>query len=302
MESYRQAVGVLPEPLRTCALAVDELSMGRTEEIRLRTGRVPTLVLPEGERDIPNAAPVKKEDLEHLVELASRWSLHAVLDQIRRGFLTIEGGHRLGLCGTVVLQGADIHTIRDFSGANLRVARQVHGVGSSVAGQLYRNGQLQNTLILGPPGAGKTTLLRDLIRSISSGENGIPARVCVADERGELAASFRGCAQMDLGPRTDVLDGCPKAAAISLLIRGMNPQVIAVDEITAPEDVRAMEQALGCGVTLLATAHGGGTEDLKCRPLYRDMMEKNIFHKVVTIRNWAGERDMQVVLVEKLPW
>lgn len=302
MESYRQAVGVLPELLRTCALAVDKLTMGRTEELRLRTGRVPTLVLPEGERDIPNAAPVVKADLEHLVELAGRWSLHAVLDQIRRGFLTVEGGHRLGLCGTVVLQGVQIQTIRDFSGANLRIARQVHGIGRSVAGQLFRQGQLQNTLILGPPGAGKTTLLRDLIRSISSGETGVPARICVADERGELAASFRGRAQMDLGPQTDVLDGCPKGAAISLLIRGMNPQVIAVDEITAPEDVRAMEEAMGCGVALLATAHGGGMEDLKRRPLYRDMMEKNIFQKVVMIRSRAGERDMQVVSMEELQW
>lgn len=302
MKCYRQAVGVLPEPLRTCALAVDELTMGQAEEIRLRTGRAPTLVLPEGELDIRNADSVEREDLEHLVELASRWSVHAVLDQIRRGFLTVEGGHRLGLCGTVVLQGADIHTIRDFSGANLRVARQIYGVSSSVAGQLYRSGQLQNTLILGPPGAGKTTLLRDLIRSISSGETGVPARICVADERGELAASFRGRAQMDLGPRTDVLEGCPKGTAISLLVRGMNPQVIAVDEITAPEDICAMEQAIGCGVTLLATAHGTGTEDLKRRPLYRDMMEKNIFQKVVILRKQGGKRELQVVPVEEIQW
>lgn len=302
MDNYRQAVGVLPEPLRTMALAVDGALMARTEEIRLRVGTAPALVLPEGERAIPGAAITGREELERLVELASRWSLHAVLEQLRRGYLTVAGGHRLGLCGTAVMEGNQMHVLRDFSGANLRVARQMKGVAVQTVRQLLQEGQLPNTLILAPPGAGKTTLLRDLIRCLSTGQTGPPLRVAVADERGELAAMYQGQAQMDLGGCTDVLDACPKAVAIPMLLRGMNPRVIAVDEITLREDVAAMEQAVGCGVSLLATAHGGGPEDLKRRPVYREMVDKGIFQMLVTIRVENGQRTIRVMPVEELPW
>lgn len=297
MDSYRQAVSILPEPLRSGALAVGEMQMGRVEEIRLRIGRAPVLVLPEGELAVPGAAAVTGEELGRLVEIASRWSLHTVLEQLRRGYLTVEGGHRLGLCGTVVMDGEQVQTLRDISSADLRVARQLRGTARPVSVQLWQDGQLQNTLILAPPGAGKTTLLRDLIRCISEGEGRSPRRVAVADERGELAAVWRGRPQMDLGGCTDVLDGCPKAQAIPLLLRGMNPQVIAVDEITAGEDIRAMEQAVGCGVSLLATAHGSGMDDLRRRPLYQELLKKRIFHKLITIRVERGSRNLCVTAV-----
>lgn len=295
MNSYRQAVGVLPEPLRTGVLEVDSAHMARAEEIRLRVGRKPSVVLPEGELYLSKTKTVESEDLKHLIEIASRWSFHTVLEQIRRGYLTIEGGHRLGLCGTAVMEGEQIHTLRDISAVNLRVARQMPGIAKQVVGQLTQEGQLRNTLIFGPPGAGKTTLLRDLIRCISNGEGLAPLRVSVADERGELAAVWGGRPQMDLGERTDVMDGCPKALATTLLLRGMGPQVIAVDEITAPEDVLAMEQAVGCGVVLLATAHGAQAEDLRSRPLYRLMLEKKIFHRLVVVRVERGRRTIRVM-------
>lgn len=301
MDSYRQAVSVLPEPLRAGALGVGESYMAQTEEIRMRIGRVPALVLPEGEQDVPDAPTVTREDLVRLVEIASRWSMHTVLEQLRRGYLTVEGGHRLGLCGTVVMDGEWVQNLRDISSADLRVARQLRGTAQPVAGQLWQAGQLQNTLILASPGAGKTTLLRDLIRCVSEGEVGPPRRVAVADERGELAAVWQGVPQMELGRCTDVLDGCPKAQAIPMLLRGMSPQVIAVDEITQREDIRAMEQAVGCGAALLATAHGSGAEDLRRRPLYRELMEKEIFHKLVTIRVERGRRELTVTSMEEIP-
>lgn len=298
MDSYRQAAGILPEPLRTYALGVDRLYMAKAEEIRLRVGRNPTLVLPEGEWAIPGAAATRREELSRLVEIASRWSLHTVLEQLRRGYLTVEGGHRLGLCGTAVMEADAIQNLRDISSADLRIARQHRGIAGPIAGGLRKAEQLQNTLILAPPGAGKTTLLRDLIRCVSDGEPGPPMRVAVADERGELAATWQGRTQMDLGSRTDVLDGCPKAVAIPHLLRSMNPQVIAVDEITTQADIRAMEQAMGCGAVLLAAAHGGGPEDLKRRPLYRSMIEKGIFQMLITIRLEQGRRDIRVTPME----
>ena len=299
MECYRQAVMILPEPLRACALQMDKDCMARTEEVRLRVGRVPTLVLPEGEKELPGSEEVTVQQLGQLVEIASRWSLHTVLEQLHNGYLTVEGGHRLGLCGTVVCEGMEVKNLIHLSGANLRVARTFCGIARPVVPRLWREGGLENTLILAPPGAGKTTLLRDLIRCLSEGEGGPGLRVAVVDERGELAAVWQGRAQMELGRRTDVLSGCPKAVGIPMLLRGMNPQVIAVDEITMQEDILVMEQAVGCGVALLATAHGYGVEDLRRRPIYRQMVDRGIFQKLVTICVEQKERRVVVTTMEE---
>lgn len=298
-QSVVQAVRILPEPLRSRVLERRREDMARIEEIRLRVGQRPTLTLPEGERSLEGADVVTQETLEHLVQLASRWSLHTVLDQLCQGFITVEGGHRLGLCGRAVMQQGRIINLRDISSANLRIARSCIGFAGQLGDRLWEGEQLQNTLILAPPGLGKTTLLRDLIRAVSQGEQGPGLRVAVTDERGELAACVRGRPCMDLGSRTDVLEGCPKAQGMMLLLRGMNPQVLAVDEITAPEDVEVMEQAVGCGTVLLATAHGSGPEDLRRRPLYRSMMDKGIFRRLVTISVDGGVRNLRV---ETLEW
>jgi len=292
MKSYCQAMTILPQPLRMQALKVDGLHMGKAEELRMRVGRRPSLVLPDGEWIIPGTAPIEPEDIKQLVELASRWSLHTVLDRLCGGYITVEGGHRLGLCGCVVMEQGEIRAFRDFSGANLRIARQIKGAAEPVLEQLRQDGRLENTLILAPPGAGKTTLLRDLIRALSDGEDGM--RVGVVDERGELAAVWQGAAQMELGRRTDVLSGCPKALGMELMLRGMSPQVLAVDEITAPRDVQAMSLAAGCGVALLATAHANGREDLSRRTLYRELLSQGIFRKLVTIRVHQGRRVYRV--------
>ncbi len=161
------------------------------------------------------------------------------------------------------------------------------GVARPLLPQLAEGGELSNTLILSPPGLGKTTLLRDLIRCVSLGEGVRPRRVGVADERGELGA---GALRRHLGPRTDVLENCPKAAALLMLLRGMAPQVLAVDEITAPEDLRAIQEAAGCGVTLLATAHGGSWEELRLRPLYRELLDQGIFRTFVVLSLAQGKR------------
>ena len=292
-ESYLQAIRVLPPRLRREALSLPEGDRARAEELRLRAGWPMTAVLPEGERPL-GGPPVEGRELEQLVEIASRASLHTVLDQVRRGYLTFEGGHRIGLCGTAALREGEIHALRAISSANLRIARQVKGAAAPVLDGLCPGGRLADTLILAPPGLGKTTLLRDLIRSVSEGEGCTPLRVSLADERGEVAAMYNGRPQLEVGRRTDVAEGCPKAQGLMLLLRAMNPQVLAVDEITAPEDVGALITAAGCGVTLLATAHGEGRAGLERRPLYRPLLDEGLFRFLVRIRR-EGERRIHTI-------
>lgn len=288
LDTIQKAVSVLPLRLRRQVLELPVASLSHMEEVRFHLGRSLS-ILADGEELELTGSPVTGMELEQLLELASGASLHTVLAQLRQGFVTIEGGHRLGLCGRVVMRDGELVNLRPLSSAVLRIARQVRGAADSVIGQLCPDGVLVNTLILAPPGAGKTTLLRDVIRRVSDGRGCHPQRVALADERGEVAALWNGVPQLDVGRRTDVLEGCPKAQGLMMLLRAMGPQVLAVDEITAQEDVEAMMTAVGCGVTLLATAHGQDKRDLERRSLYRPLLQEHIFKRLVYIE--GGERD-----------
>ena len=263
---FRQAAALLPPHLRRPVERLDGTSQARVEELRLRAGRPLTLVCPEGERTVPGAeAPVRSMDLSLVLEIATQASAHTALERVRNGFFTVRGGHRIGICGSGVVRDGEVRNLRQLSSLAIRVAREVPGLSAAVLDRLWSGGVLQSTLLLSPPGGGKTTLLRDLIRAVSDGEGGPALRVGVADERGELAAMYQGEPQFSIGRQTDVLDGCPKGPALLMLLRGMNPQVLAADEITAPEDAAALEMAANCGVSLLCTAHAGSLEELKAR-------------------------------------
>ena len=283
-------MGILPPAVRA--------EMGQAgnwrglEEIRLRRGRRVQLVFGAGTRSL--SCLVGEEELEHTLRQASRASIHTVLPQLRQGFLSLSGGHRLGVCGTVCLRDGEIHSISPLSALNIRLARAVPGIGRRAVERLCMKGAFSSTLILAPPGAGKTTLLRDVIRCLSDGIGCQPQRVGLVDERGEVAALCRGMPQLDVGENTDVMDGCPKAGGLIMLLRGMNPQVLAVDEITAGEDVQAVRMAAGCGVRLLCTAHGADRDDLCRRPLYRELMGEGIFRNLLTIRVEDGQRRYDV--------
>ena len=292
MREFEQAAAVLPPELRQQALALPAQERERAEELRLRCGWPMAAVFPEGEVPL-GGRKIVTQDLELLLEIASRASVHAVLSQLREGYLTIEGGHRLGLCGTAVLENGQMRNLRSLSSVSIRIARQHPGAALPLLSGLMEGGRLCSTLIAAPPGMGKTTLLRDLVRCISDGEGTPPLRVGLADERGEVAALYGGVPQLRVGRRTDVIEGCPKAQGAMLLLRAMNPQVLAMDEITAPEDVAALLTAAGCGAVLLATAHGEGDE-LTRRPLYRTMLEERIFQRVVSIQRTEQGRSYTV--------
>lgn len=297
--AFLQAVSLLPRRLRGPLEGLDGDIQADAEEVRLRAGQAMTVLLPDGERRVPGAEePLKPGDLALVLEVATHASAHTALSRVRGGFFTLEGGHRMGLCGSAVVESGEVRNFRQFSSLALRIARQRRGVSAPVLSELRQGGGLPSTLILSPPGGGKTTLLRDLIRACSSGEGGAPLRMAVADERGEVAALWEGVPQLDVGPCTDVLEGCPKAEGLMMLLRGMNPQVLCADEITAPADLLALETAANCGVSLLATAHGSSLDDLCSRPLYRNLLARGIFQRLVTISGRGTAREYTVTALE----
>ena len=286
---YDEAVDLLPYQFRGPARLIDEMDKARAEEFRLRIGHVPTIVLPEGERPF-SSSPVTGKELTAVLEVASAASAHAVRDSLRHGYITARGGCRVGLGGQAAVRDGEVTGFLHLGSAAIRITKEIPGVADAILPQIKERGVLHSTLILSPPGGGKTTVLRDIVRQCSDGGR----RVAVADERGELAALKDGVPQMNLGSRTDVVAGCPKDKAVLMLLRAMNPEVIAMDEITAPADTSALESAANCGVTLLATAHGHGLSDLMRKPMYRRLIRKGIFTRLVVITGGAGGRSYAV--------
>lgn len=286
IERYHSAASLLSSRWQRLALQLPEEQQGIAEELRLRAGQPITVLLPSGEiypvSDMSTV--VMPNDLEQICDTVTGYSRYAVAESISRGFITAKGGFRLGICGTAVIKNGCNVNMRDISSITIRIAREVTGVCDGIFPELIKDGLFFSTLIVAPPGAGKTTLLRDLIRHLSDGTDSYPPqRVAVVDERSEIAVMYQGLPQMSIGTHTDVLDACPKSIGIPILVRSVNPQIIAVDEITAEEDIRAILSAANCGVQFLATIHAADKQELRRKPLYARLLRSNVFSNIITI-------------------
>jgi stage III sporulation protein AA len=280
------------EILNKVALSFDEV-----QEIRLRVAAPLMLVYKNEEyyltgsgdtsKKLEDAYIISKNELKETMEYMSNYSLYAFEEELKQGFLTVQGGHRIGIAGKTILDESGIKTMKYISFINIRLSHQVKGCASPILPFIYKNRtEVCHTLIISPPRCGKTTLLRDLIRQISDGSREFEGmNVGVVDERSEIGACYQGAPQNDLGIRTDILDCCPKAKGMMMLIRTMSPRVIAVDEVGSREDLDAIEYVMNCGCKLIATVHGSSIEDLKQKPVLRTLLEERIFERYIVLNN-----------------
>lgn len=299
----QEILPVLPNKIRELITELPGDILDQLEEIRLRQGRPLVVGLTRDDVMVtelgqPSSVAefsyiVTDKDLVRAVQLISGSSIYAFEEEIRNGFITIKGGHRVGISGKVIVDRGKVKTIKYISSLNIRIAREIVGVADRVLPYLINpvTKKFHHTLIISPPRCGKTTLIRDIIRQLSTGIPALEFKGCtvgVVDERSEIAGCFNGVPQKDVGYRTDVLDGCPKAEGMMMMIRAMGPQVIATDEIGRQEDALALEEALNAGITVLTTAHGRDPEEISQRPVLRCIMEKGIFERLVILGRSKG--------------
>ena len=303
-----QVLKYFAQPIRHVLEKIEARSFDSLEEVRLRAGKPLMVQNRKGQWLVETGGVLKgefvkpfivlQEDMIKTLELMSENSIYAYQDEIKNGFITLRGGYRVGICGRTVMDGTAVKNIKDISGLNIRMAKQVKGCSRQILKYLLNpKGEVFNTLLISPPQCGKTTMIRDVARVLSDGADSGPGlKVGLVDERSEIAACYKGMAQNDIGIRTDVLDGCPKSIGMPMLLRSMSPQVIITDEIGNQGDREAVMQVLNAGVKIITTAHGYNVSELKTRKEVLEMMEEKVFDRYLVLSSAGGPGTLEEVI------
>jgi stage III sporulation protein AA len=235
-------------------------------------------------QSIEEAYRISRREITETMEYIGNYSLYAFEDEVRQGFITIQGGHRVGIAGKTILDGDKVRSIKHISFINVRISHEIKGCAGKVLPYIKTTNSIYHTLIVSPPRCGKTTLLRDIIRQISNGTSEWKgSTVGVVDERSEIGGCYMGVPQNDLGMRTDILDCCPKAEGMMMMLRSMAPTVICVDEIGDYRDIHAIESVIHCGCKLIASVHGSSIEDAAKRPLLEKLVQEHVFERYIIL-------------------
>lgn len=308
-EIFQNLCKFITEDIRQPLLKLSMEYKENIEEIRLRNNK-PLNIYIKGknffvakngnilERE-EGALLIKDEDIKNTFHLITNHSVYAFSEEIKNGFITITGGHRVGIGGKTVYGLEKIEDITSISSLNFRIAREKKGISDFLISDLIdKNGDFYNTLIISPPQCGKTTLLRDIIRNLSNGkENEFQGfKIGLIDERSEIAGVYRGVSQNDVGLRTDILDGCLKADGIMMLIRSMSPEIIAVDEIGGVKDIEAIGEGLRAGIKFIATVHGSSLDEIKSKKNLNEIIKEKIFKRYVILDRSSGVGTVREVI------
>lgn len=273
------------------------------EEIRVRINK--PLIINGNQRDyfynekskkldmnMNNAYVVTKEDIEQTFQIICKYSIHSFMDDIKKGFITLRGGHRVGIVGKAIVEEGKVENIKHISSLNIRISKEVKNCSDKVMNHIIKSPTtINNTIIISPPQCGKTTLLRDIVRNLSNGSdkfNFKGVKVALIDERNEIAGSYLGIPQMDVGIRTDIIETCPKDMGIIMVLRSMSPNVIVTDEIGTEKDIKALYTALNGGVGLITTVHGDSIEDIRNRKELRNLLDEELFKRVILLSARKG--------------
>ena len=301
---------ILAPKLRKILKRIDLKQIENLVEIRLRVQQPLLLEGIEGEILVAEDGKIvqkrrkgyqiKQIDIQNTLNLMTNSSLYTLEEELKSGFLTLAGGHRVGFVGQVIRDNNSIARIKNISALNIRLCQEIIGAADKVIEDVIAdNNDIYNTLIISPPRCGKTTLLRDLIRQISNGVTKLKfvgLKVGVVDERSEIGGAYQGLAQNSLGFRTDLLDRAPKAEGMFLLIRSMSPDVIVTDEIGSREDVKAIQEALNAGVRVITTVHGSSLREVKSRPSLCGLFEANAFKCIIILSQKFGPGTVERII------
>lgn len=285
----KQILNVLAKTVRRI-VEKEQLDLSELQEIRLRAEKPLVVFYKNREYFLPTDTTgkyiIRQEDLRETLNYISHYSLYAYEEEMRQGFITIEGGHRVGISGKVILENDRVKNLEYISSLNIRMTHEIKGCADKIMRFVTEKGQVCHTLIISPPRSGKTTLLRDLVRQISNGNAYVKGcTVGVVDERSEIGGCYMGIAQNDLGIRTDILDCCPKSQGMLMLIRSMAPEVIAVDEIGTIEEIHSVEYAMQCGCKMIASVHGADMQEVREKPILGDLVKSRRFERYIVLKN-----------------